>query len=208
MAEITAQQVKQLRELTGAGMMDCKRALQDAGGDMKKAQELLREWGLASALKKQGRTAAEGLIHSYIHHGGKVGVLVEVNCETDFVARTTEFQQLAHDIALQIAAAKPLYVNRSEVPQDVIERERAIFRKEAQAEGKPEKVIERIVDGKMEKFFSEICLEDQPFIRDDKKTVGELVTEAIAQLGENIRIRRFARFELGELQNESDTVGN
>ncbi|HEY8449600.1 MAG TPA: translation elongation factor Ts [Bacillota bacterium] len=204
MAEITAQRVKELRELTGAGMMDCKRALEEAGGDLDKAQELLRAKGLAAAQKKQGRQASEGLIDAYIHHGGRVGVLVEVNCETDFVARTEEFRNFVHDVALQVAAARPLYVRREEVPAAVIEREREIYRQQAANEGKPAHVVERIVEGKLEKFFATVCLEEQPFIRDGDVTIRELTQQLIARLGENIRIRRFARFELGERLDQVD----
>lgn len=205
MAAISAQMVKELREITGAGMMDCKRALEAANGDMARAQEILREQGLASAKKKQGRVATEGLVHAYIHHGGRVGVLVEVNCETDFVARTDDFKTLVHNIALQIAATNPSFIRREEVPAALIEKERSIYRQEALAEGKPEKVVDRIVEGKLEKFFAEVCLEEQPFIRDDKITVGQMVSEAVARLGENVRIRRFARFELGQADSNGQS---
>lgn len=209
MAKVTAQMVKELREITGAGMMDCKRALEEAGGNFERAQEILREQGLASAQKKRGRAAGEGLIHAYIHHGGRVGVLVEVNCETDFVARTEDFQELVHNIALQIAATAPLYVRRDQVPAEIIEKERALLEQEAKAEGKPEQVVARIVEGRLDKFLADICLEEQPYIRDDKMTVGQLVAEAIARLGENIRIRRFVRYELGQADGEDPaSTGN
>lgn len=202
MAEISAQLVKELRDKTGAGMMDCKKALQEAGGDLAKAEELLRKMGLAAAQKKQGREAGEGLVDAYIHHGGRVGVLIEVNCETDFVARTDDFQQFVHDLALQVAATNPRYVRRDQVPADLLERERALYREQAQAEGKPEHVVDRIVEGKLEKYFEQVCLEDMPFIRDDSVKIKDLVQSMIAKLGENIQIRRFVRFELGEAADE------
>ncbi|GAW94322.1 translation elongation factor Ts [Calderihabitans maritimus] len=195
---ITASMVKELRERTGAGMMDCKKALEATGGDMQKAIEYLREKGLAAAAKKAGRVASEGLVESYIHGGGRIGVLVEVNCETDFVAKTEEFKQLCRDIAMQIAAAKPEYVSRDQVPPEVVEKEKEILRAQALNEGKPEKIVEKIVEGRLEKFFKEVCLMEQPFIKDMDKTVQELVVEKIAKIGENISVRRFARFELGE----------
>jgi elongation factor Ts len=195
---ITAEMVKELRERTGAGMMDCKKALVDAGGDMEKAAVILRERGLAAAAKKASRIASEGLVESYIHLGGRVGVLIEVNCETDFVAKTDEFKQLVRDLAMQVAASKPMCVRREEVPADAIEQEREIYRQQALNEGKPEKVIDKIVDGRLEKFYQQVCLLEQPFIKDQDKTVGDLVTEKVAKLGENISVRRFARFELGE----------
>ena len=195
---ITAEQVKQLRDKTGAGMMDCKAALAEANGDAEKALEILRKKGLASAAKKAGRVAAEGAVGSYIHMGGKIGVLVEVNCETDFVARTDDFQALVRDIAMHIAAADPRFVSREEVTPDVLDRERAIYRERTLAEGKPEKVVDKIVDGRMEKFFAESVLLEQPFVKDPDKTVGELIAERIGKIGENIQVRRFARFKLGE----------
>lgn len=195
---ITAEMVKELRERTGAGMMDCKKALVDAGGDMEKAAVILRERGLAAAAKKASRIASEGLVESYIHLGGRVGVLIEVNCETDFVAKTDEFKQLVRDLAMQVAASKPMCVRREEVPADAIEQEREIYRQQALNEGKPEKVIDKIVDGRLDKFYQQVCLLEQPFIKDQDKTVGDLVTEKVAKLGENISVRRFARFELGE----------
>lgn len=197
---ITADQVKVLREKTGAGMMDCKRALEEAGGDMEKAIEYLREKGLAAAAKKAGRTAAEGVIEAYIHLGGKLGVLVEVNCETDFVARTPEFREFARDIAMQVAAANPQYLRREDVPAEVLEKEKEILRAQALNEGKPEKVVDRIVEGRLEKFYSENCLLEQPFIKDPDKKVRDLLAEKIARIGENIVIRRFVRFQLGETQ--------
>jgi len=195
--EITAELVRTLRERTGAGMMDCKRALEETGGDLDRAQQILRERGLAAAQKKAGRQTAEGLVHAYIHHGGRVGVLVEVNCETDFVARTDDFRAFVHDVAMQVAATNPSYVRREDVPADVVAREREVYRKQALAEGKPEQVVDRIVEGRLEKFFEQVCLEEQPFIKDGDRTIRELTQELIAKLGENIRIRRFVRFELG-----------
>lgn len=198
MPNITPQMVKELRERTQAGMMDCKKALQETGGDMEKAIDYLREKGLSAAAKKAGRTAADGLVESYIHPGGRVGVLVEVNCETDFVAKTEEFQELVRDVAMHIAAMKPEYVRREEVPADVVEREKRIIAAAAREEGKPEAVIERIVSGRLEKFFADHCLLEQPFVKDGDQTVGELIQQKIAKLGENITVRRFARFERGE----------
>jgi elongation factor Ts len=196
--QVTAQMVKELRERTGAGMMDCKTALSETQGDMEKAVDLLRKKGLAAAAKKAGRVAAEGAVASYIHAGGKIGVLVEVNSETDFVAKTEEFQQLVRDIAMHIAAAEPRFVRREEVTEDVLERERAIYREQAAASGKPANVVEKIVTGKMEKFYSEACLLEQPFVKNPDQTVGQLVTEAVARIGENIQVRRFTRYKLGE----------
>jgi len=195
---ITASMVKELREKTGAGMMDCKKALEEAGGDMNRAIEILREKGLAAAAKKAGRVTAEGLVESYIHGGGKIGVLVEVNCETDFVAKTDEFREFVRDIAMQIAAAAPRYVSRDEVPAEEIEKERQILRQQALNEGKPEHIVEKMVEGRLKKFFAEVCLLEQPFIKDPDKTIEELLKEKIAKIGENITIRRFARFVLGE----------
>ncbi len=195
---ITADMVKQLRERTGAGMMDCKKALSEAGGDMEKAIEILRERGLAAAAKKAGRIAAEGLVDAYIHGDGRIGVLVEVNVETDFAARNEEFRAFVKDIAMQIAAAKPEYIRREDIPAEVIEKEREILRAQALNEGKPEKVVEKMVEGRLEKFYKEVCLLEQPWIRDPDKTIQQLLTEKIATIGENINIRRFARFERGE----------
>lgn len=196
--EVTASMVKELREKTGAGMMDCKRALAEANGDMERAMEVLRERGLASAAKKSGRVAAEGLVEAYIHGGGRIGVLVEVNCETDFVAKNEDFRQLVRDIAMHIAASNPLYVRRDEVSSEFIEKEREILRAQTLNEGKPENIVDKIVDGRIEKYLKEICLLDQPFVKDPDKTVEMLVREKIAQIGENISIRRFTRFVVGE----------
>jgi len=196
--QVTAQQVKELRERTGAGMMDCKSALVEAEGDLERAAEILRKRGLAAAAKKAGRVAAEGAVGSYIHGGGKIGVLVEVNCETDFVARTDEFQQLVRDIAMHVAAADPRYLSRDEVTEEVLAKEREIFRQRALDEGKPENVVDRIVEGRLGKFYAEAVLLEQPFVKDPDKTVQEMVAEKIAKIGENIRVRRFTRYQLGE----------
>ncbi|NLO96624.1 MAG: translation elongation factor Ts [Peptococcaceae bacterium] len=198
MTTISAALVKELRERTGAGMLDCKKALTESNGDMDKAIDILREKGLAAAAKKEGRIAAEGLVEAYIHGGGRIGVLVEVNCETDFVARGDEFKQFVKDIAMQIAAAKPLYINKEDVPEDVLEHERQIFRAQALNEGKPEKIIDKMVEGRIEKFYKEVCLMEQPFIKDPDTTIKDLVIQKIAKIGEKISIRRFARYELGE----------
>ena len=198
MTDVSAQQVKELRERTGAGMMDSKRALVEMNGDMEKAIDYLREKGLAAAAKKAGRIAAEGLVEAYIHGGGRIGVLVEINCETDFVAKTPEYKEFCRDIAMQIAAANPEFVKREEVPAEVVERERAVARAQALNEGKPEKIVEKIVEGRIEKYYKEVCLLEQPFIKDTDKTVQALVTEKIAKMGENISIRRFARYQVGE----------
>lgn len=195
---VSAEMVKALREKTGAGIMDCKRALSGTNGDMEKAVEFLREKGLAAAAKKASRVAAEGLVDSYIHLGGKVGVLVEVNCETDFVARNPEFRELVHDIAMQIAAMSPQYVDKDEVPADVIEKEKAILKAQALNEGKPEKMLDRIVEGRIDKYYKDNCLLLQPFIKDGDKTIKDLVVEKIARIGENIQVRRFVRFAVGE----------
>lgn len=198
MAEVTAAMIKELRERTGAGIMDCKKALQENDGNVEEAIAYLREKGLAAATKKAGRVAAEGIVDAYIHLGGRVGVLIEINCETDFVAKTDAFKEFAKDMAMQVAASKPEYVSREEVPVSVIEQEKEIYRAAAINEGKPERILDRIVNGRLEKFFQEVCLLEQPFIKDTDKTVQELLQELIAQLGENISIRRFARFERGE----------
>lgn len=195
---ITASMVKELREKTGAGMMDCKKALQKCDGNLEKAIDYLREKGLADAAKKSGRIAADGAVASYIHGNGRIGVLVEVNCETDFVAKTDEFKELCHDIAMQIAASKPLYVSPEEVPQEVLDKEKAILKAQALNEGKPEKVVEKMVTGRLEKYLKEVCLLEQPFIKDPDKAVKDLIKEKIAKIGENISVRRFSRFELGE----------
>lgn len=196
--EISAAMVKELREKTGAGMMDCKKALGEANGDMEKAADILREKGIASAAKKAGRIAAEGVVESYIHGGGRIGVLVEVNCETDFVAKTDEFKTFVRDIAMHIAATNPKYITREEVSAAEIEKEREILTQQALNEGKPEKIIEKMVDGRLDKFFKEICLLEQSFVKDPDKTIQVLVNEKIAKIGENINVRRFVRYELGE----------
>jgi elongation factor Ts len=202
MAEINAANIKTLREKTGAGMMECKKALTEAAGNEDRAIEILRERGLASAKKKEGRVAAEGVVGSYIHMGGKVGVLVEVNCETDFVARGDEFQQLVKDIAMHIAAAEPRYVSRDEVTAGVLDKEREIAQAQAKNDpknaSKPDQVIDKIVEGRLNKFYEEFVLLDQPFIKDPAQTVGELVTEKIAKTGEKVTIRRFSRYKMGE----------
>jgi len=206
-AEVTAKMVQELREKTSAGMMDCKKALAETGGDFAKAEELLRKKGLARAQNKAGRVAAEGAVGSYIHLGGKIGVLVEVNCETDFVARTDAFQQLVKDISMQIAAANPTWVSREEVPADVLAKEVEIAKEQVRDGKKPEAILEKIAQGKIEKFYEQFCLVDQPFVKDDKKKVSDMLTEAIAKIGENIRIRRFARFVLGEgLEKRKDDL--
>jgi len=197
MADVSAAMVKELREKTGAGMMDCKKALAENAGDFVKAEEWLRKKGITGAAKKAGRTAAEGLVGAYVHNG-KVGVLVEVNCETDFVGRNEDFQALVRDIALHIAALSPQYVRREEVPMETLEKEKEIERVKLREQKKPEAMIEKILTGKMEKYFETVCLVDQPFVKDDKKKVHEVVTEAIAKIGENISIRRFTRYQVGE----------
>lgn len=195
---ITAEQVKALREKTGAGMMDCKKALAETGGDEAAAVEWLRKKGLSEAGKKTGRIAAEGVVASYIHPGGKVGVLIEINCQTDFVARGEEFQGFAKDIAMQVAAANPLYVRREEVPEALIAKEREIFKTQVIESGKPEKIADKIVDGKINKWFGEICLLEQAWVKDPKMTIEQLRAEMVHKTGENIQVRRFARFILGE----------
>jgi elongation factor Ts len=196
--EVSSIVVKELREKTGAGFMDCKKALTETGGNLEKAVDYLRQKGLAAAAKKADRVAADGAVGAYVHPGGKIGVLVEINCETDFVARTTEFQTLLKDMAMQIAAANPRYVQRADVSGEEIEREREIYLRQAQESGKPEKFIEQIVAGKMERFYSEVCLLEQPFIKDPEKKVSDVLTEAITRLREKIEVRRFARYLLGE----------
>ncbi len=198
MAEVSAAVVKELRERTGAGMMDCKRALVEKNGDMEAAIEYLREKGLAAAAKKAGRIATEGLVESYIHAGGKIGVLIEVNCETDFVAKTDDFRQLVKDLAMHIAANNPTYVSSDEIPAEVIAKEREIYRQQALNEGKPEKIVDKMVDGRVQKFFAEVCLLDQGFVRDPDVTIANLIQNKIATIGEKISVRRFARFALGE----------
>lgn len=198
MAEITAALVKELRERTGVGMMDCKKALSATDGDLEKAIDFLREKGLAAAAKKAGRVAAEGLVEAYIHGGGRIGVLVEVNCETDFVAKTDAFKELVKDIAMHIAATNPSYLKREEVPTAELEHEQAVLAEQARNEGKPEKIIEKMVAGRIEKYYKEVCLMEQPFVKDPDKTISDLITESIAKIGENISIRRFTRYQLGE----------
>lgn len=195
---ISAEQVKALRDQTGAGMMECKKALLEADGDLEKAVTLLRERGLAAAAKRADRQTREGIIGHYIHSGGRLGVLAEVNCETDFVAATEEFQELVRDIAMQIAASNPSYVRREDVRQEEIEREKEIYHNQAQSTGKPEKIMERIVEGKLNKYYSEVCLYEQPFIKDPELTVEELIKAKISVLKENITVKRFARFKVGE----------
>ncbi len=196
--EISATLVKQLRDRTGAGMMECKAALKEANGDLEEANTVLRKRGLAQAAKKSGRTTSEGVIGTYIHLGGRIGVLVEVNCESDFVARTDDFQNLVKEVSMHIAAASPSYARREDVPADILERERSIYRAQMENSGKPPAVIEKIIDGKLNAFFEQTVLTDQPSIRDPKVTIGQMLTAAIAKLGENISIPRFARFKVGE----------
>ena len=197
MAEVSAAMVKELREKTGAGMMDCKKALSETGGDYVKAEEWLRKKGITGAAKKAGRITAEGLVGSYVHNG-KIGVLVEVNCETDFVARNEEFQALVKDLAMQIAATAPAYVRREEVPADVLEKEKELQRAQLKEQKKPEAIWEKILVGKLEKYYETVCLIDQPWVKDDKKKISELLTEKIAKIGENISVRRFTRYQVGE----------
>lgn len=197
-ATISATQVKELRDKTGAGVMDCRQALVDAAGDLCKAEEILRVKGIKSADKKAGRTASEGLIEAYLHMGSKLGVLIEVNCETDFVAKTDEFKTLARELAMQVAAYKARYVTREEIPQEIVDNAREIFREQYAKEGKPANVLDKILDGRMEKYFEEVCLLDQRYIRDDSKKISELVKETVAKTGENIVVKRFARFGIGE----------
>jgi elongation factor Ts len=196
---ISAEQVKRLREKTGAGMMDCKAALTEADGDMDKAVDILRKKGLASAAKRAGRVARDGVIGHYIHMGGKVGVLVEVNCETDFVARTDDFQVLAKELAMHIAATAPLYVKREDIPSEVIEKEKEIYRAQFAGQNKPANVLDKIAEGKLESFYSQVCLMDQPSVRDPNVTIKQMVTTAAAKTGENVTVSRFVRFKLGEL---------
>ena len=205
---ISAKQVKELREMTGAGMMDCKKALVETDGDLDKAVEFLRTKGMASAEKKAGRIASEGAVGSYIHMGGRIGVLVEVNCETDFVGKSDKFQDLVRNVAMQIAAANPSYVSPEDIPTDELEREKRLFKEQALEEGKPEKVVDKIVEGRVKKFYEQACLLHQPYIKaEGKETVQDLVTAAIAEIGENIKVRRFVRFELGEgLEKRQDNL--
>jgi len=198
MADITAAQVKELREMTGSGIMDCKRALQDSDGDVEKAVALLREKGIASAAKKAGRIASEGIVDAYIHAGGRIGVLVEVNIETDFAAKNEQFRSFVRDVAMQIAASNPRWVAREDVPADEIEKEKEIIRNKALNEGKPEKIIDKIVDGSITKFYKENCLLEQEYVKDDSKTIETLQKEMTAAIGEKVAIRRFTRYEMGE----------
>src|SRR6476646_4975586 len=198
MAEVTAAAVKALREKTGAGMMECKKALIEADGNEERANEILRERGLASAKKKEGRVAAEGVVGSYIHMGGKLGVLVEVNCETDFAARSEEFQALVKDVAMHIAAQSPLYVKREDVPGEVLEKEREIYKDQARASGKPANIVDKIAEGKLESYYEMACLYDQKFVKDPNVTVKDLINNLVGKIGENIQIRRFSRFKTGE----------
>ncbi len=197
-ATITSKDVSELRARTGAGMMDCKRALEEAGGDLEKGAEILRKKGIAKAEKRTGKSASQGVVVSYLHHNGQVGVLLELNCETDFVARTDEFQQLARDVALHVASADPIGVNPEDVPAELLDRERRIAEEQVAAEGKPENIRGKIVDGKLKKFVAERTLTEQLYVKDDKKTVGQLIKEASGKLGEAIAVRRFARFKIGE----------
>ncbi len=195
---VSAREVKELREQTGAGMMNCKKALSECGGNFEEAVKLLRTKGLAAAAKRSGRATKQGLVESYIHAGGKIGVLVEMGCETDFVARNDDFRTFVHDIAMHIAAAAPSYITREDVPADVIESELAIYKDQAKATGKPENILEKIAAGKLDKYCEQVCLLEQPFVRDDKLTVEQLLGELVGKIGENITIKRFARFELGK----------
>jgi elongation factor Ts len=204
---IPAQLVKQLREMTGAGFNDCRAALIEANGDLQKAVDVLRKRGQAAAQKKASRTASEGLVGSYIHTGGKIGVLVEVNCESDFVARTEDFQKLCHDIAMHVAALDPRYVRREDVTPEILEHEKSIYREQARATGKPDVVIEKIVSGKMEKFYEETCLYEQHFIKDESITVRERINGVIAKIGENIAVKRFVRFKIGEAAGPAPAAG-
>jgi elongation factor Ts len=199
--------VKELREKTGAGLLDCQKALGDADGDLEKALRLLRERGLAKAAKKATRAATDGTIGAYIHPGGKIGVLLEVNCETDFVAKTAEFQQLVRDIAMQVAASAPRYVSRDEVPEVELTAEREIYRAQALRSGKPENVLDRIIAGQVERFYKDVCLLEQPFVKQSDRTVEEIVKEAIVRFGVNVAVRRFARFQLGETANKENAAG-
>ena len=195
---ISASSVKELRNMTGAGIMDCKKALQEADGDKEKAIDILREKGISAAAKKPDRVAAEGIVESYIHMGGKIGVLVEVNCETDFVAKTPEFKSFVRDIAMHVAATNPQYLSKEDVPEKDIAKEKEILRAQALSEGKPEKIVDRMVEGRLGKYFREICLLEQAFVKDPDKTIRDIVNEQITRVGENIRIRRFVRYEMGE----------
>ncbi|MEZ5403155.1 MAG: translation elongation factor Ts [Bryobacteraceae bacterium] len=204
MAEISAAQVKQLRDKTGAGMLDCKKALEEAGGDLGEAEVVLRKKGISAAAKRQSRAARQGAIGAYIHPGSQLGVMIEVNCETDFVARTDRFQDLVKDLAMQVAAADPKYLRREEVPAEVLQKEKEIASERARNEGKPEKVIEKIVEGRLTKFYEEVCLVDQPFIKDNSVTIDQLIKSLITTLQENIQIARFVRFKVGETAVEAE----
>jgi elongation factor Ts len=204
---VALESVKELREKTGAGLLDCQKALGDAAGDLEKALRLLRERGLAKAAKKSIRAATDGTVGSYIHPGGKIGVLIEVNCETDFVAKTPEFQQLVRDLAMQVAASAPRYVGRDEVPEGELAAERAIYRAQAERSGKPAQVLDKIVAGQVERYFKDVCLLEQPFVKQSDRTVDEIVKEAIVRFGVNVAVRRFARFQLGETANKEDAAG-
>ena len=205
----STEDIVKLRKRTNAGMMDCKNALTETNGDLDKATEWLREKGIAKAAKKADRIAAEGLVYSYIHMGGKIGVLVEVNCETDFVSRSDNFVNLCKDIALHIAAAKPLYINQTEVPVDVLNHEKEILRAQALNEGKPAEIVDKMIDGRVKKFYEEVCLLDQPFVKDPSKTILDIVNEAVLTIGEKISIRRFTRYEMGEgLEKRSDNFAD
>lgn len=206
MAEITASLVKQLRDRTGAGMMECKKALEEAGGDLDAAEVVLRKRGIASASKKSARATRQGMIGTYIHQGAQLGVLVEVNCESDFVARTDDFQGLVHDIAMQIAAADPKFIRKEEVTEDLLAKERDIYRERARNEGKPEKMLDKIVEGRMSKYYEEICLLEQPFIKENTMSVGQLIATKIAKLGENISVARFVRFKVGDNAPAEETA--
>lgn len=198
MAEINAKLVKELREVSGAGMMDCKKALVECQGDIQKAMEYLREKGIAKAAKKTSREASEGLIEAYIHMNGKIGVLLELNCETDFVARNENFKELAYNIAMHIAASNPLFISPEDVPGDEVDKEKEILRKQYLNEGKPENVVDKIVEGRIKKYYSEICLLEQEYVKDSDKTVKDIITDAVSQIGENIQVSRFVRFQIGE----------
>ncbi len=206
MAEISAALVKQLRDKTGAGMMECKKALVEANGDLAEAETILRKRGIAAAGKKAARATRQGLIGSYIHQGGQLGVMIELNCESDFVARTEDFQQLLHDICMQVAAVEPLYIRKEDVPAELLDKEREIARDRARQEGKPDKVLDKIVEGRLAKFYEEICLLEQPFIKDNSLTIGQLVSSVIGKLGENISIARFARMKVGETARSEETT--
>jgi elongation factor Ts len=206
MAEITAALVKELREKTGAGMMECKKALQETSGNMAEAEVVLRKRGIASATKKAARATRQGVISAYIHHGSQLGVLIEVNCESDFVARTEDFHQLVHDVAMQIAAVDPQFIRREDVPQELLDKEREIARDRARQEGKPEKILDKIVEGRIAKYYEEVCLLEQPYIKDNTMTVGQLIAAAIGKVGENITIARFTRMKVGDTASAQEAT--